>query len=371
MKKLRNYNKKSILLLFVLLVIFSNVLFAVIIRTFFFESFIITTTSLEKTLKKGDILIVSKLAYGPRIPTSPLSIPFVHNTMPLTKQTKSYLEWIKLPYYRFPGLGHVERYDAVLYNYPVGDTVVLQRQNENYYQIIRHEGRANVWRRYNIIVRPLDKCEYYIKRCIGLPGDDIEIIDKQVYVNGEKAFNPPGIQYVYTVTVKKNAFTIKSFHRFFDKLNITEIWPEKNGFIIPLTSKNAQILKKDKRFISVEVDLKPKGKVNPDIFPHDPRHFKWNRDNFGPLHIPKAGETVKLSPENIALYRRIINAYENNTLVEKNGKYIINGKVTDQYTFRQDYYWVIGDNRDNSSDSRYWGFVPFDHIAGKAEYIVQ
>ena len=360
--------KKSVAREWIDAIIFA-VVAATIIRTFILEAYTIPTSSMEKSLLVGDFLFVSKLAYGPKIPNTPLSFPFVHHTMPLSKYAKSYLEWIKLPYYRFPGFGHVERYDAVVFNYPSGDTVVLQRQNEDYYQIIRHEGRQNVWRRYDVTARPVDKRENYIKRCIGLPGDTLQIIDKQVYINGDKAFNPPNMQYNYIVTVRNNSFTNKSFRRFIDKMDITEIHNWQNGFIFPLNAKEAEMLKKDKRFVNVEVSLSPKGEGNADIFPHDPQHFNWNRDNFGPLYIPEAGETVELNAENIALYRKIINTYENNTLVEKNGKFIINGEETDRYTFKQDYYWMMGDNRDNSADSRFWGFVPFDHIVGKAEFV--
>lgn len=398
--------KKSAVREWVDAIIFA-VVAATIIRTFIMEAYTIPTSSMEKSLLVGDFLFVSKVAYGPKIPITPLAFPFVHHTLPLTSTTKSYLEWIKLPYYRFPGFGTVERYDAVVFNYPSGDTVVLQRQNEDYYQIVRQEGRARVWRNYNVTARPVDKRENYIKRCVGLPGDKLEIIDKQLYVNDEKAFNPPNMQFQYTVTTKGNKFNQRELTSLLDQMNISEgyanvpgkgicqieinkngiatmLYPVRNPtgqvylsagwipteqFMLPLSIENAEKLKKNPRIKSVGIDIRPKGEAYSPIFPHDPAHFQWNQDNFGPLVLPKAGATVQLNTENIALYRKVIDVYENNDLLIKGGKIYINGEEATSYTFKQGYYWLMGDNRDNSADSRFWGFVPNDHIVGKAVFV--
>jgi len=380
---------------------------ATIIRTFIMEAYTIPTSSMEKSLLVGDFLFVSKMSYGPKVPNTPLAFPFVHHTLPLTATSKSYLEWIKLPYYRFPGFGDVERYDAVVFNYPSGDTVVLQRQNEDYYGIIRQEGRAKTWKDYDIAARPVDKRENYIKRCVGLPGDKLEIIDKQLYVNGEKAFNPPNMQFQYIVTIKGNTFNQRELTNLFNNLDISEggaivpgvgylslgfesgglltmlysqrmpdgsvrtssVWRPTTRFMLPISMETAELLRTNPRIQSVDIEAMPKGEPYSPIFPHDPEHFKWNQDNFGPLTLPEAGATVQIGSDNIALYRKIIDTYENNDLVEKNGKIFINGEEANSYTFKQGYYWLMGDNRDNSADSRFWGFVPNDHIVGKAVFV--
>jgi len=398
--------KKGVVREWVDAIIFA-VVAATIIRTFILEAYTIPTSSMEKSLLVGDFLFVSKVAYGPKIPNTPIAFPFVHHTLPLTSTTRSYLEWIKLPYYRFPGLSDVTRYDAVVFNYPSGDTVVLQRQNEDYYQIARQEGRAKVWRDYDVAARPVDKRENYIKRCMALPGDKIEIIDKQVYIDGEKAFNPPNMQFQHTITTKGNTFNQRELTNLLNQMNISEGyayvpskgicqieidakglatmlypvrnptggaylasgWLPTNKFMLPLSMENAEKLSKNPRILSVVIDTRAKGEVYPPIFPHDPDNFQWNQDNFGPLLIPQAGEKVQIGTGNIALYRKIIGTYEGNDLIEKDGKIFINGEVADSYTFKQDYYWLMGDNRDNSADSRFWGFVPNDHIVGKAVFV--
>jgi signal peptidase I len=379
---------------------------ATIIRTFIFEAYTIPTSSMEGSLLVGDFLFVSKVTYGPKVPNTPIAFPFVHHTMPFTDYTKSYLEWIRLPYYRFPGFTDVSRYDAVVFNYPSGDTVVLQRQNEDYYQIARNEGRQAVWRQYDITARPVDKRENYIKRCMALPGDTLQIIDKQVYLNGEKAFNPPDMQFQYTVVKQGDFFSQREITHLMQTYNISEgyalvqnqlvnitfgdngmiymlipernrngeifyrpKWLQTNKFTFPLNIETAEAMRSNPRIKSVTTEIDPKGETDRNIFPHDREHYPWNKDNFGPMVMPKAGATVDVSPENIALYRKIINTYENNTLEEKDGKIFINGEQTQSYTFQQDYYWLMGDNRDNSADSRFWGFVPNDHVVGKAVFV--
>lgn len=359
---------------------------ATIIRTFIFEAYTIPTSSMEKSLLVGDFLFVSKVAYGPKIPITPIAFPFVHHTLPLTDYTKSYLEWIKLPYYRFPGLGKVERNDAVVFNYPSGDTVVLERQNEDYYQIVRDaeerfksqygkqykpgSGRKWVWEKYQVTARPVDKRENYIKRCVALPGDNLLIQNKQLIINGEKSFSATNMQINYEVTTQGKGFNQFELQKLLDDLGINEGRAlAANKFILPLTNEMVEKMKKNPRIQSVEPEARPAGEVYPPIFPHDVQHFNWNEDNFGPLTIPKAGATVDLTPENIALYRKLIKVYEGNKLEEKDGKIFINGTQTSSYTFKQDYYWLMGDNRDNSADSRFWGFVPHDHIVGTAFFV--
>ncbi len=360
---------------------------ATIIRTFIFEAYTIPTSSMEGSLLVGDFLFVSKVAYGPKVPNTPLAFPFVHHTLPLTQFTKSYVEWIKLPYYRFPGFGDVQRYDAVVFNYPSGDTVILQHQNQDYYGYVRQEerslvqsqgdryrkgmGREKVWRDFDVVARPVDKRENYIKRCMAVSGDTLQIIDKQVYINGQQAFNPKNMQFAYVVTV--SGMSRKGLSDLFEANDIRaeEAYATNspNRFVLQTNSATAEKIARNPKIFSVEPLNYYGTSANPDIFPQDTLHYPWNKDNFGPLWIPKAGHTVNLNSSNIALYRKIIGTYENNNLEEKDGKIFINGEEVNTYTFAQDYYWMMGDNRDNSADSRFWGFVPNDHVVGKAVFV--
>ena len=343
---------------------------ASIIRVFMIEAYTIPTSSMEKSLLVGDFLFVSKMSYGPKLPNTPLAFPFVHHTMPLSKYMKSYVEWIEWPYYRFPGFTSIKHGDVVVFNYPDGDTVALKQQNQSYYSLVRQLGRERVWNdKFNfgdIVARPVDKRENYIKRCIGLPGDTIQIIDEVVHINGKALDFPELSQFKYIIKTDGNPIN----KRVINKLDITEeVEQTETGYqVITLTKASAAKLKELPNVLSVENIIQPKGFWQPYIFPFDST-YNWNVDNFGPLYIPKAGATVQLTLANLPLYSRIINAYELNSLDVKDGKIIINGKEATSYTFKMDYYWMMGDNRHNSADSRFWGFVPIDHIVGKAVFV--
>lgn len=353
------------------------VIFAVvvttIIRIFLFEAYTIPTSSMEKSMMVGDYLFVSKVAYGPKIPNTPIAMPFVHNTMPFTKSTKSYSELIKWPYKRIAGFGDVERNDIVVFNFPTGDTVIIGAENPDYYaqmrgladyyNISQSEARKLIHERAEVIARPVDKREHYIKRCVGLPGDTLTYVDGQLYVDGQKAENPENMQYNYIV--KTNGTPL-------NKMRLKEMgvsYDDMSGntgsvYNLPLTG---EMVTKLKGFTNVNsVERVVLSEPSPDVFPFDTLNFKWATDNFGPLYIPEKGATVKLTPQNIALYERIIGVYEGNDLKIKDGVIYINGEPADSYTFKMNYYWMMGDNRHGSADSRFWGFVPEDHVVGKA-----
>lgn len=364
--------KKGVVREWVDAIIFA-VVAATIIRTFFIEAYTIPTSSMEGTLLRGDFLFVSKVSYGPRVPMTPLSFPFVHHTLPMSSTKKSYLEWIKLPYYRYCGLGDIERYDAVVFNYPDGDTLSqVYQSNDSYYSLMRQFGRRDVWtntRKYgDIIARPVDKRENYIKRCVGLPGDSLQIIDQVVYINGKALENPKYAQYSYQVITDGSRLN----QRLIDRIDIYELIQTANPSISYAYMNESSAAKLAETPIVKSVTRLTHPANNPDdlkrIFPYNPK-YGWSVDNFGPLYIPRAGESVNISPDNIDLYRRVIHAYEGHDLQVKDGKVYIDGEEKDSYTFEMDYYFMMGDNRHNSADSRYWGFVPEDHIVGKAVFV--
>ncbi len=354
------------------------ILFAVVVASllhiYLFQLYQIPTSSMEKTLLVGDRLYVSKVAYGPRMPNTPLSFPLVHNTMPFSKTAKSYSEAIQRPYKRLAGFGNVERDDIVVFNFPAGDTVLLEMQNATYYDVLRDRqrmygekrGREAIEREFTVVSRPVDKREHYVKRCVGLPGDTVSIEAGQLYIDGEAQKNYHGVQFSHTV-----ATTSPLSRKVLDEAGIAndDIMFDRASstyYNLPLTSGNAEWLKTMKNVISVERN--PMDMWFNDIFPND-QAYRWSVDNFGPLWIPAKGATVALTVENLPLYARIIKNYEGHSLEVGEGIIYIDGSPTDSYTFAMDYYFMMGDNRHFSADSRYWGFVPEDHIVGKPVFI--
>ncbi len=349
------------------------VIAATIIRTFFIEAYTIPTSSMEKSMLVGDYLFVSKMSYGARIPMTPLAFPFAHHTLPLTEKTKAYLEWIKLPHYRYPGLMSIENNDVVVFNYPDGDTVALEKQNQSYYALVRQNGWEYVNNKYTVVARPVDKRENYIKRCVAIAGDILEIKDGVIFINGEILPDHENVQHNYNVY--SNDVLPERFFRNFDitegtKTNdFTNIEVEKgykHKYILALTKDIAERVMNLDIIDGVERIIE-EGRKN-YIFPHYYK-YPWNEDNFGPVKIPKRGHTVDINRNNIILYERIIEVYEGNSLEVKDDIIYINNKPADSYTFEMDYYFMIGDNRHNSADSRFWGFVPDDHIVGRALFV--
>jgi len=398
------------------------VIAASIIRGYFIEAFTIPTSSLEKSLMVGDFLFVNKFAYGPKIPQTPLSFPFAHHTLPFSETKKSYLEWIKLPYFRLPGFGSVKNNDIVVFNYPDGDTVAIGDQNSSYYELTRqlsylikredlNNGQVSksddfyyskAWEYMNnsknvfpwsnkpiveIVARPPDKREHYVKRCVGIAGDKFEVRNSDIYINDTLQAMPKKAQHYFLVKCSSRVFGEESNSSngrisltnsaLLDKLDIyaSEVSVEaisKDTIVYKLNmpADVAVAVKKIPDVISVIRKAEQKGYREFTVFPHN-NSYAWNNDFFGPLIIPKAGMSLPIDTHNLCLYKKILDTYDDgiHQVISKNGQVLYDQKPINSYTFKQDYYFMMGDNRHNSADSRSWGMVPYDHIVGSPFFV--
>ncbi|MBL7828534.1 MAG: signal peptidase I [Saprospiraceae bacterium] len=338
---------------------------AAFIRMFLIEAYVIPTSSMEGSLKVGDFLFVSKAHYGIRTPMTVIQFPLMHNRLPFD-MGESYLENPKLPYYRFPAIETVQRNAPVVFNWPVGDSVILTPERSWDLHQARLRFGNEFLKRSEIITRPIDKKDHYIKRCVGISGDSIQIKAGQLFVNGQAAQNPAHMQFAYELkSPTGNSFNAKKL----EDIGVSMYDRQEGERGEMFFQLDANQLEKVRSFgLSAE---RGKGRPRPGyLFPNDPKRFTdWSVDDFGPVWVPKKGATTPLNLDNLAFYSRVIAVYEGNQLEVKGGKIYINGQEVSSYTFKQNYYWMQGDNRNNSEDSRFWGYVPEDHIVGKPLFI--
>ena len=367
------------------------------VNLYFFQNYVIPSSSLEKSLLVGDYLFVSKMSYGARIPQTPLHMPLTQHTLPVFN-CKSYLEWIQWDYKRVGGLGTVQLNDIVVFNFPAGDSVATAIPADDLYRLSYDAGRKlsqpvdmsrltleqqrqvfayyyTAGRKYidenpqlygKVIARPVDRRENYVKRCVGLPGQTLEIKDRIIYLDGKPNKEPDNVQYRYIVRTKGRIPEDLCHELGISQEDLMMYYPEESVYNLPLTAQAKAALSARKDVV-LSIENMPDEPID-GLYPVN-KITGWTLDNYGPVWIPKKGETIDLTLDNLPVYERPIHAYEGNRIEVKDGKIYINGQETTRYTFKMDYYWMMGDNRHNSADSRFWGFVPEDHIVGKPIFI--